>query len=68
MNYIRDNNTETTPIKWNFYKVFVNLDKNKLPELTKYIQEHNKSERNTYFREEFQSAFTSFNSYLCDKN
>ncbi len=68
MNYIRDNNIETTPIKWNFYKVFVNLDKNKLPELTKYIQEHNKSERSTYFREEFQSAFTSFNSYLCDKN
>lgn len=68
MNYIRDNNIETTPIKWNFYKVFVNLDKNKLPELTKYIQEHNKSERNTYFREEFQSAFISFNSYLCDKN
>lgn len=68
MNYIRDNNIETTPIKWNFYKVFVNLDKNKLPELTKYIQEHNKFERNTYFREEFQSAFTSFNSYLCDKN
>ena len=68
MNYIRDNNIETTPIKWDFYKIFVNLDKNKLPELTKYIQEHSKSERNTYFKKEFESAFTSFNSYLCGKN
>lgn len=68
MNYIRDNNIETTPINWEFYKIFVNLDKNKLPELTKYIQEHTKSERNTYFQKEFQSAFTSFISYLCGKN
>jgi hypothetical protein len=68
MNYIRDNKIETTPINWSFYKIFINLDKNKLPELTKYIQEHNKSERNSYFEKEFDSAFTSFNSYLCDKN
>ena len=68
MNYIRDNKIESTPINWEFYKIFVNLDKNKLPELTKYIQGHNKSERNTYFQKEFDSAFTSFNSYLCGKN
>lgn len=68
MNYIRDNKIETTPINLSFYKIFINLDKNKLPELTKYIQEHNKSERNSYFEKEFDSAFTSFNSYLCDKN
>ena len=68
MNYIRDNNIETTPINKEFYKIFINLDKNKLPELTKYIQEHNKSEQNTYFKKEFDSAFTSFNSYLCGKN
>ena len=46
----------------------MNLDKNKIPELTKYIQEHNKSEQNTYFQKEFDLAFTSFNSYLCGKN
>ena len=68
MNYIRDNHIETNPINWAFYKIFVNLDKNKLPELTKYIQEHDKSERNSYFEKEFDSAFISFNSYLCGKN
>ena len=68
MNYIRDNKIESTPINWEFYKIFVNLDKNKLPELSKYIQEHDKSEWNTYFHKEFNSAFTSFNSYLCGKN
>ena len=68
MNYIRDNKIEITPINWEFYKIFVNLDKNKLPELTKYIQEYSKSERNTYFQKEFQSSFTSFISYLCGKN
>ena len=68
MNYIRDNKIESTPINWEFYKIFVNLDKNKLPELSKYIQEHDKSEWNTYFQKEFDSSFTSFNSYLCGKN
>ena len=68
MNYIRDNNIETTPINWEFYKIFVNLDKNKLSNLVKYIEEHNKSEWNTYFQKEFESAFTSFQSSLCYKN
>ena len=67
MNYIRDKNIITTPINWEFYKIFVNLDKNKLPELTKYIQEHDKSEWNTYFKKEFQSAFTSLQLSLCWK-
>jgi len=68
MNYIRDNNIELNPINWEFYKIFINLDKNKLPETIKYFQEHNKSERNIYFKKEFDLAFTSFNSYLCGKN
>ena len=67
MNYIRDNNVITTPIDWEFYKIFINLDKNKLPELTKYIQEHDKSEWNEYFQKEFQSAFTSLLPFLCWK-
>ena len=68
MNYVRDNHIETNPMNWTFYKVFINLDKNRLPELTKYIQEHNKSEWNAYFNKEFVSAFKLFKSYLCDKN
>ena len=44
MNYIRDNHIDTNPINWVFYKIFINLDKNKLPESTKYVQENNKSE------------------------
>ena len=68
MNYIRNNDIIATPINWNFYKIFVNLDKNKLPDLIKYIQEHTKSEWNTYFEKEFWSAFTSFQSFLCWKN
>ena len=38
MNYIRDNNIITTPINSEFYKVFINLDKNKIPELVKYME------------------------------
>ena len=67
MNYIRDNNISNTPINWEFYKIFVNLDKNKLPEITKYLEEHNKSDWNTYFQNEFKSAFTSLQSFLCWK-
>ena len=67
MNYVRDNNIITTPINWEFYKIFVNLDKNKLPKLTKYIEEHSKSQRNAYFQNEFKSAFTSLQSFLCWK-
>ena len=68
MNYVRDNNIINTPINWEFYKIFVNLDKNKLSELIKYIEEHNKSDWNRYFQHEFQSAFTSLQSFLCWKN
>ena len=68
MNYIRDNRIETTSINWEFYKIFVNLDKNKLSESTKYIQEHTKSERNNYFKSEFESSFISFQNFLCWRN
>lgn len=68
MNYIRDNNLTTTPINWQFYKIFINLNKNNLPETVKYLEEHNKSEQNLYFQKEFQSAFTSFQTFLCWKN
>ena len=67
MNYIRDNNIISSPINWEFYKIFINLDKNKLPDLTKYIQENQKSERNKYFYNEFHSAFTFLQSFLCWK-
>jgi RNase P protein component len=65
MNCVRDNNITTTPINGEFYKIFINLDKNKLPELTKYIEEHDKSQQNAYFQNEFKSAFTSLQSFLC---
>lgn len=65
MNFIRDNNIEQQSIKWEFYKIFINLDKNKLPQLIKFIEGHNKSERNQYFQEEFKSSFISFQYVLC---
>jgi hypothetical protein len=68
MNHIRDNNIISSPINWQFYKIFINLNKNKLPELIKYIEQHNKSERDSYFKQEFKSAFTSFQSFICWKN
>ncbi len=68
MNCIRDNNITISPMNWEFYKIFVNLDKNKLPNLVKYVQEHEKTERNNYFKKEFEFAFTSFQSFLCWKN
>jgi hypothetical protein len=67
MNYIRDNNIAESPINWEFYKIFINLDKNKLPEITKYLEKHNKSDWNIYFENEFKSAFTSLQSFLCWK-
>lgn len=68
MNYIRDNNFVWESINWEYYKIFINLDKNKLPELIKYIGEHNKSEWNNHFQMEFGKAFTSFKLFLCGKN
>ena len=68
MNEIRDNNIIFTPINWQFYKIFINLDKNKLSDLVKYAEEHNKSDLNKHLQKEFQSAFTSFQSFLCSKN
>ena len=65
MNYIRDNHTIESPINWEFYKIFINLDKNKLPEIIKYLEEHNKSDWDIHFQKEFQSAFTSLQSFLC---
>ena len=65
INYIRDNNIIQKPINSQFYKIFVNLDKNKIPILVKYIEEHNKSERNLYFQKEFESAFISLQKDLC---
>lgn len=67
MNYIRDNNITTSPINWEFYKIFINLDKNKLHEITKYLENHNKSDWNAYFENEFKSAFISLQSFLCWK-
>lgn len=67
MNHIRDTNFASNSVNWQFYKIFVNLDKNKLPQLVEFIQNHNKSEQNEYFKNEFQSAFTSFQSFLCWK-
>ena len=55
----------STPLNWNYYKIFVNLDKNKLPDIIKYMEWHNKSELNNYFQKEFQWAFTSLQSSLC---
>ena len=68
MNYIRDNNLTITPINWQFYKIFINLNKNSLPEVVKYIKEHSKSEQNLYFQKQFLSAFTSFQTFICWKN
>lgn len=68
MNYIRDKNISATPLNWQFYKIFVNLDKNSLPQLVNYIESHDKSERNWFFQKEFESAFISFQSSLCSKN
>ena len=46
----------------------INLDKNKLSDLVKYAEKHNKSDLNKHLQKEFQSAFTSFQSFLCSKN
>ncbi len=67
ISYIRDNDISITPINWQFYKIFINLNKNKIPELIKYIEQHNKHEQNMYISKEFQSVFISFQSFLCWK-
>ena len=68
MNYIRDNGIEQTPINGQFYKIFINLNKNHLPQMLKIIETNPKSQRNNYFQQQFDSAFTSFQSLLCGRN
>ena len=67
MNYIRDNNIENVSINGQFYKIFINLNKNELPQMLKIIENNPKSQRNKYFQQQFDSAFISFQSFLCWK-
>ena len=67
MNYIRDNNIEKVSINGQFYKIFINLNKNELPQMLKIIENNPKSQRNNYFQQQFDSAFISFQSFLCWK-
>ena len=67
MNTIKEQDIQQKNINWEFYKIFINLDKSKLPQLIKFIEEHQKTERNTYFQKEFQSSFPSFQKFLCEK-
>ena len=62
---MRDNNIAKTPIGGQFYKIFVNLNKNNLPELINFIETNPKSQWNDYFQEKFKSDFISFQSSLC---
>ncbi len=67
MNYIRDKDITHNKINWDYYKIFINLNKNTIPQLVQYIESHQKSDRYLYFQTEFESAFTSFQSSLCYK-
>ena len=65
MKYIENKNLTALKINWQYYKIFVNLDKNKLSELTKFLEWNPKDSRNIYFEKQFESAFSSFQTFLC---
>lgn len=65
MKYIENNDLEKLAINNQYYKIFINLDKNKLADLVHYIEWHQKSEWNWYFEKEFESAFNFFQTFLC---
>lgn len=67
MNIIRDSNISTKEINRQYLKVFINLNKNTIPEMFKFIESHTKEEVNLYLESEFKSSFNSFQSFIAWK-
>lgn len=53
-----------TPIKGEFYKIFVMLNKNRIEDLKKYFESFDKNTISKYTKEELRNSFISFQSYL----
>lgn len=67
MNALREKKANQLAIGGQFYKVFIVLNKNMLSNLQLLLQEKKKAEAKTYLLQAFESAFTSFQSFLCSK-
>lgn len=64
MNIIRDESLSTKYINWQYYKIFVNLNKNSIPDFIKFLDQHTKTEGYQYIENEFKSSFNSFQAFL----
>ena len=67
MNLLRDKKYTQLPIGNQFYKIFLNLNKNELTHLQQLFQEKKKADIKPYLHSEFEKSFTSFQSFLCSK-
>jgi RNase P protein component len=73
MNMLRDANAPQLPFGNQFYKVFIMLNKNELPQLQALLHGNSStsstssSSLKTTVTNAFQSSFTSFQSFLCSR-
>jgi ribonuclease P protein component len=65
--YIKKNWFDQKSIDWNYYKVFVTMNKNKLWILKSQIEKLDKKESNHYIVSEFEKSFCSFLKKIWNK-
>lgn len=65
--YIKKNGYDKKSINWNYYKVFVTMNKNKLWILKSQIEKLDKKESNHYIVSEFEKSFFNFLKKIWNK-
>lgn len=65
--YIKKNWYDKSSINWNFYKIFVTMNKNKLWILKSQIEKLDKKESNHYIVSEFEKSFFNFLKKIWNK-
>ena len=65
--YIKNNWFDKNDINWNYYKIFVTMNKNKLWILKAQIEKLDKKESNHYILLEFEKSFFNFLKKIWNK-
>ncbi len=58
--YLKNNWYEKKQINWNFYKIFISINKNCVSELKSQIEKFDKAQWNHYILLEFEKSFFKF--------
>lgn len=64
MNYIRENKLQEQSIGWKYYKIFININKNRVEELSKLIETWDKKYINKKIQQEFANSFNHLKKKL----